>query len=1420
MLDKQRNKKKNAENCKRWRDQRKNDPTFRQIQAERKKEERKSRTPAQVERDRSTARERMRRYREKQKSKETEKENLQLTCILTRSQKEKQRGKWRDAKRNYRAKLGPQKKRRIRERDRISKVEKQKKMEPKEGSETNDAFVDDDYTHAAKRKAFSRLKKKMPSEPKKFVSLIQTCILKATPRKRKLFSDSHLTPSKKARLDFLEESMVSLKQNLDIQKSSNARKYKRKRKLIVSGLSRSLRKYKKIKTMSKELGIRYCTMLKWSRESNSDSERKKRKDALSIESTQKVRDFFVKPYISVNNPEKRKVGKDLKPKHFLNVCKKTAYQTFKNENKNVKVSESKFWALKPKHVVPLKKGKFRSCLCEKCINVELKLKALNNKVIANKNPSKQSIKTVANKYEANKLTMCEVSKGEDPKLQCIQRKCQTCGVKQLENHFHELGVIANTDETVNWYQWETKKITEPKVSTRKVLASKSTYVKDLLQNLTEDMTEFSIHLFLANWQYRQFSNLKENIPANIMVCIMDFAENFCTRYQDECQSAHWCYEQITIHPIVCYYSDNLGRTVTHEVVYISDDLTHDANFVDYCFKNCINFLHTNLSLNRLNQCLQFTDGCSSQYKSKVPFFDISSYAEELDGIKVERHFFGSGHGKGPADGCSGVVKSAITRGIIAGNVLSSAEDIFSFVTSDLTKDADTFKRTFLLIDKKDVPRSRPLRNEAVTVPGTRQFHCVKAVAQGLIKTRRVSCTCVVCLDIEQGTCINNNYVDEWVEQTLTNDLRKLNQKSKSKKRKVGKRKETLTNMESALNHETVETHEECQNKETHDTEIIETHEEPQIVKSLDESQIVETHKEPHTEETHEEWQIIDTHQEPGRTIEPIIEISVDNDMRKTVFQYIYDDFQNASSFEELQLICTRHTDLIDEIPFLGSSCHSVISTAKTVDKLSLDIWPQDEPQKHILKYPVCVKGDGNCLPRAGSVLANGNEESHLEVRTRMVIEIVTHEDVYLDEYYLNRGTTGEDKHIVNNLVMYSDSYIAGDRITPAVARRILREDTFNFAKLGAYGNAWLIFALSSILKCSLFAIYPQKGNPVVRSHLNREVCPRMTKSSDVVYLMWTSTRTKEMRDEHWIPNHFVPVLPLQSNDQEKGDNSLVENSHDSSTSIDFDFDSFSLCSLEMLVNPIDIDLMQPDPLTEVHPEVDLMQPDLLTEVHPEVDLIQPDPLTEVHPEVDLIQPDPLTEVHPEVDLMQPDPMTEVHPEVDLMQPDPMTEVHPEVDLIQPDPLTEVHPEVDLIQPDLLTEVHPEVDLIQPDLLTEVHQEVKSVSEGGIDRQIARLLIGHGYYTLRKRKAIFGWLMKLPLPVLLRTLCRTCLLLTFRCLVEVWVTSFVIFQMDQGRQRRLLINKILGSYCTVFFMLPVFTQKPHLGITMALSVILR
>lgn len=110
----------------------------------------------------------------------------------------------------FRAKLGPQKKRRIKERDIISKGKTHKTVEPKEACEMNEASVEDDYTPEAKRKAFSRVKKKkLPSEPKKYASLVETCISYGTPRKRKLLSETFLTPSKRKRLfrrkhEFLE----------------------------------------------------------------------------------------------------------------------------------------------------------------------------------------------------------------------------------------------------------------------------------------------------------------------------------------------------------------------------------------------------------------------------------------------------------------------------------------------------------------------------------------------------------------------------------------------------------------------------------------------------------------------------------------------------------------------------------------------------------------------------------------------------------------------------------------------------------------------------------------------------------------------------------------------------------------------------------------------------------------------------------------------------------------------------------------------------------------------------------------------------------------------------------------------------------------------------------------------------------------
>lgn len=67
------------------------------------------------------------------------------------------------------------------------------------------------FTLEAKRKALYRIRQRMPTDAKKYAAVL-TGLMKTTPRKRKAISKTvSLTPSKKQRLDFLEESMQNMR---------------------------------------------------------------------------------------------------------------------------------------------------------------------------------------------------------------------------------------------------------------------------------------------------------------------------------------------------------------------------------------------------------------------------------------------------------------------------------------------------------------------------------------------------------------------------------------------------------------------------------------------------------------------------------------------------------------------------------------------------------------------------------------------------------------------------------------------------------------------------------------------------------------------------------------------------------------------------------------------------------------------------------------------------------------------------------------------------------------------------------------------------------------------------------------------------------------------------------------------------------
>ena len=73
----------------------------------------------------------------------------------------------------------------------------------------------------------------------------------------------------------------------------------------------------------------------------------------------------------------------------------------------------------------------------------------------------------------------------------------------------------------------------------------------LLADLMKELAPLSRHIFTHRWQHKELKRLLSKLKSlpGTAVIINDFAENYLCKYQDEVQSAHWGYNQVTIHPL-------------------------------------------------------------------------------------------------------------------------------------------------------------------------------------------------------------------------------------------------------------------------------------------------------------------------------------------------------------------------------------------------------------------------------------------------------------------------------------------------------------------------------------------------------------------------------------------------------------------------------------------------------------------------------------------------------------------------------------------------------------------------------------------------------------------------------------------------------------------------------------------------------
>lgn len=247
-------------------------------------------------------------------------------------------------------------------------------------------------------------------------------------------------------------------------------------------------------------------------------------------------------------------------------------------------------------------------------------------------------------------------------------------------------------------------------------------------------------------------------------------------------------------------------------------------------------------------------------------------------------------------------------------------------------------------------------------------------------------------------------------------------------------------------------------------------------------------------------------------------------LRNAFFENLQQRMCQASCFDEIVYLAKRHEAAIENYAI---HCLDLVADGYDVDEASQQLYPADGPAL----TPVSIYGDGNCLPRCGSLLAFGQEDEHVELRVRLACELALNADVYLDDAFLG---TGMDKALpfAKFYATYTSHYTV-QGLTPDAIRDIFQLEVQEWVHGGTFAGMWQVHALSSVLGVALQSVYPQHGGFNVRPHLHRVVFPRQAAAATasappqlfVPGVMWTSTHGSAVPPRSWAPNHFVVCLP-------------------------------------------------------------------------------------------------------------------------------------------------------------------------------------------------------------------------------------------------------------------------------------------------------
>ena len=409
----------------------------------------------------------------------------------------------------------------------------------------------------------------------------------------------------------------------------------------------------------------------------------------------------------------------------------------------------------------------RQCVCEKCENLNMLIKALHGVQVTS---VQYSIRDCLAK------TMCTPENGEKfEKLVCVKRSCEFCGVDRENAHLRNVNA-RSLATCVTWHQWVAYK--KPDGNVKHKIDDVSGTVGDLIDAFTNTLHMMSLHQFNAVWSSRQYRCMKENLVDGVVLKVLDFGQNYLNVYQDEIQSAHWDHNQTTIHPIVCTYicrQENCKHRVVHEQIFLSPDKDHDHYMVAAFQKISEDELKKYAISTKF--LVEMTDNCSKHYKSRNAFSKVTS-----SDIPTTRCYFGESHGKSDADGATGRTKQSVTKARKSRQaIIKDAMDFYEYCKANLEKlptpgCGKHHVITFHLVI--DVDRNVPATSK--TIIGSSKFHQVRSVGTAsIIEGRDVVCLCIFCLFGIGTSCENASHTGEWrawkIDDVSTVNAQKITQ---------------------------------------------------------------------------------------------------------------------------------------------------------------------------------------------------------------------------------------------------------------------------------------------------------------------------------------------------------------------------------------------------------------------------------------------------------------------------------------------------------------------------------------------------------------------------------------------------------------------------------------------------------------------